>query len=313
MAYLRKVKIKGKEYWYLFQTVREGDKFKKKSKYLGKKLPEKKELERIKREFLEELITTKSKYLSGEDVKRIEAVRETFKEEYSEFSKTEKEKYIRGFLIKFTYDTNAIEGSTLSYKDTAHVLEGIAPKGKTINEVLEAKNMEVCFNMILNHKGDITVNFILKLHRTLVSGIDEEIAGTIRKTNVAIYGSKFEPPAWGALEYEMGEFIKWHKKSKKELHPFELAVLVHLKLVTIHPFVDGNGRISRLLMNFVLNKKGYPMLNIRYRDREKYYGALEECQVKEVEEPFIRYATREYFGAYEKPAISHSKTDTYSG
>ncbi|UZE92617.1 MAG: Fic family protein [Methanosarcinales archaeon] len=299
MAYLKRVKIKGREYWYFFHTVRVGNKFLKKSRYIGKELPSAVELDRIKKDFLRELTTTKSKYLSLEDVRRLESIKKNFNRNYSQFSKSEKEKYMRNFLVKFTYNTNAIEGSTLTLKDTSLILvDGITPKGKMIEEILEAQNMERCFDLMLNYKKNISLKFILRLHKTLMTGIDDEIAGTIRKVDVAIYGSEFKPPSYAVLYQELEEFFRWYEKARKTLHPLELASLVHLKFVTIHPFVDGNGRISRLLMNFMLKKHDFPMLNVRYRDREDYYDSLERCQIKEIEKPFIYYIKKEYFKAY---------------
>lgn len=84
------------------------------------------------------------------------------------------------------------------------------------------------------------------------------------------------------------------------MHPFESATLVHLKFVTIHPFGDGNGRISRLLMNFVLNKKDFPMLDIPYSDREGYYDSLENCQINKIEKPFVDYLKKKYLKEYKE-------------
>ena len=91
------------------------------------------------------------------------------------------------------------------------------------------------------------------------------------------------------------EFFKWYSKNKVSLHPVELAALVHLKLVTIHPFADGNGRISRLMMNLILNNNKFPMLNIRYEKRGSYYTALERAQVKKDESIFLNWFFKRYF------------------
>lgn len=90
------------------------------------------------------------------------------------------------------------------------------------------------------------------------------------------------------------DFFRWYEKNKKRPHPVEWAALVHLKSVTIHPFADGNGRISRLMMNFVLNRNGYPMLNISYENRNSYYSALERAQAKNVEDIFLQWFMRNY-------------------
>ena len=94
------------------------------------------------------------------------------------------------------------------------------------------------------------------------------------------------------------EFFRWYDRNKRSMHPVELAAGVHLRFVTIHPFVDGNGRMSRLLMNFVLNRHGFPLLNIPYKGRQGYYNALERSQVKENDSTFIQWLFRRYLKEY---------------
>jgi Fic family protein len=90
------------------------------------------------------------------------------------------------------------------------------------------------------------------------------------------------------------DFFRWYTKNEERLHPVELAALVHLKFVTIHPFGDGNGRISRLMMNFVLNKKEYPMFSISYEGRTSYYNALERSQIKKESNHFLLWFIKKY-------------------
>ena len=97
------------------------------------------------------------------------------------------------------------------------------------------------------------------------------------------------------LDFLLKEFFDWYNKNKNKLNPVELAALAHLKFVTIHPFSDGNGRISRLIMNFVLNNKGFPMLDIPYTNRNSYYNALERTQIKKNELIFLQWFFKRYF------------------
>ena len=131
----------------------------------------------------------------------------------------------------------------------------------------------------------------------LLTDIDNEIAGKLRKVDVKIGDSAFMPLSYKILKDEMKAFIQWYNRNKK-LHPLVIASLVHLKFVTIHPFEDGNGRISRLLMNFVLLKHKYPMLNIRYSEREGYYDVLEDCQISETKKRFVEFIKNEYIKEY---------------
>jgi len=94
----------------------------------------------------------------------------------------------------------------------------------------------------------------------------------------------------------LNKFLKWYKNTK--LHPFELAGLTHLYLVSIHPFVDGNGRVSRLIMNFTLNKNKYPLLNIPIKQRQDYYSVLADYDIEKTEKPFINFLFRLYLKEY---------------
>jgi len=96
------------------------------------------------------------------------------------------------------------------------------------------------------------------------------------------------------MQFLLKEFFDWYNKNKKKMHPVELAALVHLKFVTVHPFSDGNGRISRLMMNFILHKNGFPMLDILYEKRTSYYNALERAQLKKNGMIFLQWFFRKY-------------------
>ena len=177
--------------------------------------------------------------------------------------KSAREKEIETFTIQFTYDTQRIEGSTLTLRETADLLEkGITPKGKPIHDIKEAEAHRKIFLEMLNLKEDLSLPF---------EQTKPDVVGKIRNYRVRISGSKFQPPYPAEIYPILRDFIKWYQKSKNVLHPVELAGLVHFKFVTIHPFADGNGRISRLMMNFVLQKFECPFLNIPYKNRNSYY------------------------------------------
>jgi len=296
MVFVRKKRIGSGLYYYLVRSVRLGkDKWKKYEKYIGTKEPTYNQI----KEFEESLPKIIEKIeLSDDDLKNIKTIKEHFNTEYKKFSKSYKEKYMKNFLVKFTYNTNAIEGNTLSLKETGLILrEGITPKGKKIKEIQEVRNMEKCFEYMQNYKCDITLRFVLELHRILMTDIDNEIAGKLRGVNVNIGDSAFVPPSFKILRDEMNGVIQWYKRNKR-LDPLLLSALVHLRFVTIHPFEDGNGRISRLLMNFVLARNKYPMLNIMYSDREEYYDVLEDCQISGTKKRFVEFIKKEYFIEY---------------
>lgn len=284
--------IKGKEYYYLQHSYRLKGKAQVASKYLGSVIP--KNIDQIKVELMESI--NRKKWLDD-----LDEIKKNFTKEFNSMPKSAKEKYINNFLIKFTYNTNRIEGSTLTLKETARLLEeGITPRNKPVKDVREAEAHKIVFEEMLEEKGDLSLRFVLKWHKKLFETIDLEIAGIVRKHPVAIAGSKFEPPQPIELDYLLRRFFLWYNNTKKKIHPVELAALVHLKFVTIHPFTDGNGRISRLLMNFIMYKDGFPMLDIPYSNRTSYYNALERSQTKEIDRIFIQYLIKRYLKEYKK-------------
>ncbi|HXG73652.1 MAG TPA: Fic family protein [Candidatus Nitrosotenuis sp.] len=292
MVALRKKVIKGQTYYYLEHSYRKGKKVLKKELYLGNKIP--KNIENIKRQLIDDIY--KEKWYSDLDI-----IKKNYNKEHKSLPKSVKEKKLQIFVTEFTYDTQKIEGSTLTRRETAELLErGITPAGKPIRDVKEAEAHRDLFYRILKSKKDLTLQTILDWHWDLFSQTKADIAGKIRKYQVEIGASKFLPPSPVEVFPMLTEFFQWYNKNKNRIHPIELAALTHLKFVTIHPFGDGNGRISRLIMNFVLNKKGYPMLNIKYDGRTGYYNALERSQIKNEERIFLQWFLKKYINEYHR-------------
>lgn len=153
---------------------------------------------------------------------------------------------------------------------------------------------------MLKHSKDLNLQVILQWNRILLSETKPDIAGKIRNHEVAISGSKFMPPLAIELDALLNEFFDWYNKNKSKLHPVALSALVHLKFVTIHPFSDGNGRVSRLMMNFILNKHGFPMLDIPYENRNGYYTALERSQIKQEDKIFLQWFFKRYLKEHKR-------------
>lgn len=292
MVNLRIKEVNGKKYYYLEHTVREGNRFRNKRKYLGSEAP--KNIESIKERFMHEVFLEKYK-------KSLETVKKKFSEDFSKYPLSAKEQYIESFMIKFTYNTNRIEGSILSLKETADLLQQrITPRNKPIEDVKEAEAHKKVFYEMVDYKKGLSLSTVLYWHKLLLQDTKADIAGIIRMHQVAIARSKIELPFPAELDALLHEFFIWYNKNKSKLNPVVLAALVHLKFVTIHPFSDGNGRISRLMMNFVLHKHGYPMLSIEYTNRNSYYNALERSQTKNKEYIFIQYLVKRYIKIYRK-------------
>ncbi len=184
-------------------------------------------------------------------------------------------------LLDWTYNSNAIEGNTLTLIETKVVLEGITIGGKSLREHLEVINHKdaiIYVEEIVQKDEELSEWQIKNIHRLVLKGIDDENAGQYRKQNVIISGAKHIPPDYLLLNNKMKEFIDWYQsKETKEMHPIERATKVHGQFVKIHPFIDGNGRIARLLLNLELMKCGYPPIIIKNEDRIKYYAALDKA------------------------------------
>ncbi len=187
------------------------------------------------------------------------------------------------FRIELTYTSNAIEGNTLSRAETALVVEkGLTIGGKSITEHLEATNhaaaLDFVKEQIKRKPSDLKEKDILKIHEIILDKIDRENAGIYRRVPVRISGSAVALPNPRKVQELMDEFFKWLKKEER-MHAVELAAEAHYRFVTIHPFIDGNGRTARLLMNMILMMKGYPPAIIRKNDRLAYIKSLEKPQL----------------------------------
>jgi Fic family protein len=183
--------------------------------------------------------------------------------------------------IEFTYNSNAIEGNTLSLRETQLVIrEGITVRGKSLREHLEARNHPDAIDYVEGLARKETVlrqDHILRVHALLMRGVDDDNAGKYRTGQVRVAGATFMPAPAQKIPEMIGELLQTLRQNPDELRPIELAAFFHHKLVYIHPFLDGNGRTARLLMNAVLMREGYPFTVLLKVDRPKYLRALIEA------------------------------------
>lgn len=180
-------------------------------------------------------------------------------------------------MLELTYHSNAIEGNTLTLRETKVVLEGITVGGKSLREHLEATNHRdaiLYVEEIVAKREALTEWQIRNLHSLVLKSIDPEQAGRYRQENVVIAGASTPPPDFMHVAAEMAGLIDWYGHSA-DLHPVARAAQLHTRFVKIHPFIDGNGRTGRLLLNFELMRVGYPPAIIRKEDRLAYYDALD--------------------------------------
>jgi Fic family protein len=201
-------------------------------------------------------------------------------------------KQVREYLrIGMTYSSNALEGNSLTETETKIVIEdGITIGGKPVRDHLEALGHSEAYDLLFRlAKGkDITEANVKELHRLFYYRIDAKQAGKYRKRRVIITGTDFIPPAPDRIPELMKSFIAGLPEVRKKHHPVEFTAIIHKELVTIHPFIDGNGRAARLLMNLALLQAGYPPAIIPPILRRDYLDTLDKTHKGE-EGPFINF------------------------
>ena len=195
--------------------------------------------------------------------------------------------------LEWTYNSNGIEGNTLTLRETQVVLEGITVGGKSIKEHLEAINHEqaiLFLDELVKEDNPITEWNIKNIHQLILKEIDNENAGKYRKENVTIKGATHIPPDYITVP-ELMEKLILNYKTWSIYHPIVKAALLHGELVKIHPFIDGNGRTSRLIMNLDLMNSGYNPIIIKKEDRLKYYEALDKAHITGNYTDFVKLVT----------------------
>lgn len=269
--------IKRGEYFYLQHSFRMDGGVVTKEKYLGKKVPE--NIEELKRELKETLYA------------KLERIRENFSREWKKYPESAKEREKREIAIAFTYNTNAIEGSTITLSETREILVDMIAPNKPLKDVKETEAHFNVFLRMLDEKARVSKPLLLRWHKDIFGGTKEDIAGRFRDFPVRV--GAYVAPDWQDIEELMKDFVGFLGEQK--MNPVEVSARAHYRFEKIHPFGDGNGRIGRLVMNHILWHGGYPMLIIEYSKRRSYYRALEKD-----EDGFVRYFLRRFLAVHGK-------------
>lgn len=273
---------KGKtEYFYLQHSFRKDGKVVTKEMYLGKTIP--KNIEEIEGKLA---LETKKELFD-----KLEKIRNNFQKEWKRYPKSAKEKELHEIAIAFTYNTNAIEGSTITLEEARQILEDKIAPNKSLRDIRETESHAKVFLEMLKTKEKISKELLLKWHKDIFEETKPDIAGRFR--NYLVRVGVYIAPDWRDLEKLMKQLIKFMNESK--LNPVELVARTHYRFERIHPFGDGNGRVGRLIMNYILWKSGYPMMIIEYKNRKSYYRALQRN-----EESFVSYFIRRYISIHKK-------------
>ena len=187
------------------------------------------------------------------------------------------------YRVGLTYTSNALEGNSLTESETKVVIEdGLTIEGKPLRDHYEAVGHAKAYDYIYNitEKKGLSEDDIISLHRLFYQQIDAEKAGHYRTVKVYISGSRYAVAAVSKIPAEMQKLVKWYNENEKKLHPVELAATLHQRFVFIHPFVDGNGRVARLLMNLALLRNGYTIAIIPAILRHEYICSLETAHTR---------------------------------
>ena len=274
-------------YFYLKQSIREGNRVKTNEKYLGTSIPA--NIDGLRAEF---------KIENQKEInKKLELIKKNFQSEWKRIPENARKKQLEEVAIAFTYNTNAIEGSTITLEEARGIIHDKIAPNKSLREVTETEAHARIFLEMLDKEEKITNELLLKWHKDIFGITKADIAGKYRDYLVRV--GSYLAPDWQEVKRMMNELIEFMKKNK-EMNPVELSARAHYKFEMIHPFGDGNGRVGRLLMNQLLWHKGYPMLIIEYKKRKSYYQALQKN-----EEGFVSYFIRRYLAVHKKRYLTH--------
>ena len=269
------------EYFYLQHSFRKKGKVVTREVYLGKQVPE--DIEEIKAKLMREAREPLTE--------KLEKIKNSFQKEWKRYPESAKEKELQEIAVAFTYNTNAIEGSTITLEEARLILEDKVAPNKPLKDIKETENHAKVFSEMIETKEKISEKLLLKWHKEIFEETKPDIAGLLR--NYLVRVGPYLAPNWHDVEKLMQQMVTYVNAS--QLNPVELAARAHYIFEKIHPFGDGNGRIGRLLLNYVLWKSGYPMLIIEYKNRKSYYQALQRT-----EEGFVNYLIRRYISVHKK-------------
>jgi Fic family protein len=313
MVYIETIRRGKKNFYYLTQTLREGKKFRKIRRLLGKGKISQDKLKKLAKQAepglkkqINEAKTIKNILdLDTKTKNELADVKKNYQKIIEKLSPIEYQVIEKQHLINFTFNTNALEGSTITLKETAHILEdNIAPGGKELREIHEIENTKITYEFMKKYKGKVSIKFIKQIHYNLTFNILKEQAGKFRAIQVYMGGSKHTPTKPYEVEKEMRNFMRWIASHKK-LYPVLLAVYAHHFFIAIHPFIDGNGRTGRLLLNYMLMKSGFPPICIRLGERIKYTDYLENARDGDISD-FVNFIVQKIKEAH-KEIVDNTK------
>jgi Fic family protein len=289
MASVRTHRRGTKTYRYLVQSYRWNGAVRQKSVYVG--LADPKRLDRFRNQ-LERAILEETWFA------RFSVIRKAYQARKKSLPTSLLESEEEEFIVDFTYDTNRIEGSTLTREETRGLLERNLSPTRPIRDVLEARCHAALFRRLVANPEPLDLPHLLEWHRELFEETKPDLAGRLRDVEVGIRGSRHLPPTPLEVRPMLLELLRRTSRSSRLENAVKVAGDFHWRFEFIHPFADGNGRVGRIAMNVLLARAGYPLLNIPYSGRKGYYRALEKASLGEDPRPFLLWLFRRYSKAH---------------
>ena len=313
--YFKNKKIKGKRYKYAVKSIRLPDGkvtsleviYKNQGNKELKKIFEEKEKNENLKYVLK--IFKPDHIFNKKELEKIESIKVDYKRVIKKLSKTSLKDLFDRFTANFTYESNALEGNSLTLKDVAIVMfENASIKGKDLREIYETRNSREVVELIMKNKFDINHKDIIRIHKILVKDVGIN-TGYKRIPNFIQGRENLKTSLPENVYQNMDNLIKWYHDNKSKIHPIKLAALFHGKFEQIHPFEDGNGRVGRFLINVILIKNKYPPLIIRKSQRISYLGALTKFDAKYTDnlERFILERFKETYSKFFEIYVKYLK------
>jgi len=327
MVYIYKKIIGNKTYYYLRVSEKKGKKaITKDIAYLGSSIEDvKKNLEKIN-QYKEEIrkayrnihLFLETNYylekIKGLKLKKdeflldlfeeIEACKLHYNKIFFKIDETTKKEIMKNFVIEYSFNSTSIEGNTINLEEAKNLLQdGLTPKDKTLREIYDLQNSEKVFFKLLDKKNELSHELIIEIHTSLMENID--VRKGYRTTDIKIIRSNFDATPAPYVKADMGLLLKWYSTNKNKLHPLVLATIFHHKFEKIHPFMDGNGRTGRMLLNHILLNRDYPPIIIHKKTRKEYLDALRIADKsnltknkKEDYLPIVKFNAQEMISSY---------------
>ena len=299
MVYIYKKIIGRKPYYYLRASEKKGSRLITKDiAYLGNSIEEAKKTldklpqykEKIRKayktlnKFLEsnhyrekaETLKLKKDEFLGEKQIEIEACKIHYTTNFQKKDELTKKEILKNFIIDFAFNTTSIEGNTINLEEARKLLqENLTPKDRTLREIYDLQNTEKVFFNILESNGEINNELIIRIHSGLMENIDARRG--YRTTDVRVIKANFKATPAPYVKTDMDLLLKWYNQNKSNFHPLVLATIFHHKFEKIHPFMDGNGRTGRMIINYILIQNGYPPMVIHKKTRAEYLEVLRQA------------------------------------